>query len=108
MKAGHIIHAVGPRFQEEDLEAKLEKTVENCLRAADENGIRQVAFPPMGAGFYGVPLEVSARVTLGKISEYLAGETGIKEVSVCLFDEREYRPFRKQLAALGQGEDAHV
>jgi len=100
MKAGHIIHAVGPRFQEEDLENKLKTTVLNCLKAADEKGIKAVAFPPMGAGFYGVPLDVSAKVTLGTIREYLAGDTSINDVVVCLFDNREYQPFQKQLASM--------
>jgi len=100
MKASHIIHAVGPRFQEEDLENKLKTTVLNCLKAADEKGVKAVAFPPMGAGFYGVPLDVSARITLGTIREYLAGDTNINDVVVCLFDNREYQPFQKQLASM--------
>ncbi len=97
MKAGHIIHAVGPRFQEENLEDKLKTTIENCLKTADDKGYKQVAFPPMGAGFYGVPADVSARITLGTIKEYLAGTTGIREVTVCLYDTRMYPPFQKQL-----------
>ena len=101
MKASHIIHAVGPRFQEEDLEAKLKTTVENCLKLADEKGFKQVAFPPMGSGFYGVPLDVSARITLGTIKAHLAGKTGIREITVCLHGNREYQPYQKQLASLG-------
>ena len=31
----YVIHAVGPRFQEEYLEPRLKKTVENCLKAAE-------------------------------------------------------------------------
>lgn len=48
MKAQHIVHAVGPRFQEEELEAKLETTIMNCLKAADEKGIKAIAFPRWG------------------------------------------------------------
>ncbi len=102
MAAKKIIHAVGPRFQEEDLEAKLQATVLNCLKAADAKGIKEVAFPAMGAGFYGVPLNVSAQITLGTIKEYLAGETAISEVVVCLMDKREYQPFQKQFASMAQ------
>jgi len=101
MKANHIIHAVGPRFQEEDLESKLRATILNVLRLADEKGIKAVAFPPMGAGFYGVPLDVSARITLSTIKEYLSGETKVSDVVVCLLDNREYKPFQNQLLALG-------
>lgn len=100
MKARHIIHAVGPRFQEEDLEAKLVTTVRNCLKQADENGIKQVAFPPMGAGFYGVPLKVSADITLQTIHDYLAGDTEIRDVVVVGLDNRECLPLQQKLAAL--------
>jgi O-acetyl-ADP-ribose deacetylase (regulator of RNase III) len=100
MKATYIVHAVGPRFQEEDLESKLSTKIENCLKKADDKGIKAIAFPPMGAGFYGVPLDVSARVTLGTIKNYLSGNTGIKEVVVSLLDNREYLPFQKQFASL--------
>jgi len=58
LKAKYIIHAVGPRFQEEDLEEKLRLTTLNALRRAGENKIQSLAFPAMGAGFYGIPLEV--------------------------------------------------
>ncbi|MEW5701788.1 MAG: macro domain-containing protein [Candidatus Zixiibacteriota bacterium] len=102
MKAGRIIHAVGPRFQEEDLEAKLEMTVLNCLKKADESGIRTVAFPAMGAGFYGVPLDVSARVMFSTIRDYLAGTTGIGDVIICLGDNREHEVFRRRMSELNQ------
>jgi O-acetyl-ADP-ribose deacetylase (regulator of RNase III) len=100
MKAEYIVHAVGPRFQEEDTEKKLRATVINSLQRAEEKGIETVAFPPMGTGFYGVPLDVSARVTLDTIKEYISGETKIKEVVICLLDSREYRPFHKQLSSM--------
>jgi O-acetyl-ADP-ribose deacetylase (regulator of RNase III) len=100
MKANHIIHAVGPKFQEEGLEDKLRKTIVNALRAAEEKGITAIAFPPMGAGFYGVPLSTSAEITLSTIMEYLKGETKVTDVAVVLMDNREYQPFEKKLAAL--------
>jgi O-acetyl-ADP-ribose deacetylase (regulator of RNase III) len=102
MKANFIIHAVGPMFQEEDTESKLKATVLNALKKADEKNISQVAFPAMCCGFYGVPLDTSARVTIETIAAYLEGETGIKEVVICLLDSREYKPFQARFAALGQ------
>lgn len=97
MKAGHIIHAVGPKFQEEDTETKLDLTIKNVLKLAEERHIKSIAFPPMGAGFYGVPIDVSARITLESISEYLNRGTGIEEVVICAMDSREYGPFQEQL-----------
>ncbi len=100
MKAGNIIHAVGPRFQEAETEKKLEQTVVNSLKEAERQGFRAIAFPAMGAGFYGVPLETSAKITLGTIQKYLSGGSKIEEVVVCLLDNREYQPFKTTLSAL--------
>lgn len=100
MKSEYIIHAVGPRFQEEDTEKKLKLTVLNALKCAEASGIEAVAFPPMGTGFYGVPLDLSARVTLETIKEYLSNETRIKDVVVCLQDTHEFKPFQSKLSAM--------
>ena len=98
MKAKHIIHAVGPRFQEEDTEGKLRTTMVNSLKKADENKIETLAFPAMGAGFYGVPIELCAQVMLETIKNHLKGETGIKEILICLFDSQWYKIFQSRLA----------
>ncbi len=100
MKADYIIHAVGPKFQEEDLERKLKETILNSLKLADLKGIKKIAFPPMGTGFYGVPLDLSARLMFETITEYLSGDTEIDEVVICLLDNREFKPFQDQLLAV--------
>jgi O-acetyl-ADP-ribose deacetylase (regulator of RNase III) len=102
LKAKYIIHSVGPRFQEVDIENKLRVTVENALRQAEAKGLSSIAFPPMGTGFYGVPLDLSARVTLKTIAEHLKKDTSLKLVKICLMDNREFIPFQKCLTTLGQ------
>jgi len=97
MKAGHILHAVGPRFQEPDTEGKLRRTIVNCLKKAEEEGIERLAFPPMGAGFYGVPLDQSVRITVSTLLEHLENESRLKEVVICANDGREYRAFEATL-----------
>lgn len=101
MKANKIIHAVGPRFQEENLEEKLVTTVKNVLAEADAQGVKGIAFPPMGAGFYGVPLDMSARATIDTIIDHLKKETQIEEVVIFLLDNRDYKPFQAKLSAVG-------
>lgn len=102
LKAKSIVHAVGPAFQEENIEDKLRTTIANSLEKAEAKGITSIAFPPMGAGFYGVPLNTSADITLNSIAKYLSGDTKIKEVVICLLDNREYKPYQEKLAALQQ------
>ena len=102
LKAKYIVHAAGPAFQEENLEEKLRTTIVNALKRADERHIGQIAFPPMGAGFYGVPLPLCADLMLATITSYFSNSTGIREVIICANDAREYRVFESKLAALGQ------
>ena len=97
LKAKHIVHAAGPAFQEERLEEKLCATVANALRRAEERGITQIAFPAMGAGFYGVPLPLSAELTIKAISSHLSNNTSIREVVLCANDGRERAAFETVL-----------
>ena len=85
----------------EHLEQKLHETIVNALKRADERGIGQIALPPMGAGFYGIPLPVCAEVMVTAIAGYLSASTGIREVIICANDAREYRVFDARLAMLG-------
>ncbi len=101
LKAQYIIHAVGPRFQEPEIEAKLRTTVENVLARAEEKGVETLALPPMGVGFYGIPIQLSAQVTLETIAKHLEEkETKLKEVVVCLTDHHEMAPFVATLEKL--------
>lgn len=102
MKAKHIIHADGPKFQEANLEEKLKTTIINVLKAAESNGIERIAFPPMGSGFYGVPIDASVSMTIDTIAEYLKGGSEIKEVVVCGNDNREYRSLETKLSSLNK------
>ena len=95
LKSKFIIHAVGPRFQEPDTEEKLYKTMQSVLNLAEEKGIKRIAFPPMGTGFYGIPLDVSANVMLSSIRNHLSGKSNLEEVLICVMDKREYTAFEK-------------
>ncbi len=100
MKAQHIIHAVGPKFQEENTEGKLQSTVENTLKRAEEKGVQRIAFPAMGAGYYGIAPDVSARVMLQVIKAHMEGSTGIEELIICVLDPPQYDAFQAQIGDL--------
>ncbi|MFH1809358.1 MAG: macro domain-containing protein [Pseudomonadota bacterium] len=100
LKASFIVHAMGPRFQEANMESKLEATMRSVLSCAQKKGVKRLALPPLGHGFYGVPLELSARVTLRALGEHLKNGSALNEVVLCMTDERQAPPFEKQLDAL--------
>jgi len=94
LKAKYIVHAVGPSFQEEGIEGKLHKTILTALRKAEEKEIRHIAFPPMGAGFYGMPLATSLEVMMRAFEEHLSQGGKMEEIVICANDPREYRAFQ--------------
>jgi len=100
LKAEHIIHAVGPRFQEPQTEQKLHATVVNLLKQAEDKGVETLALPIMGYGFYGVPLDVSARISLKAIKEHIEGGSKLKELTFCVFDNKQIPAFERALQAL--------
>lgn len=99
MKAEKIVHAVGPRFLENDLEDKLRRTMRNVFQVARDAGIKHLAFPPMGAGFYGVPLDLCARVMTEEIKDHAAKNDDLEEIAIFVVDKREFTPFQAELQA---------
>ena len=100
LKAGRIIHACGPKFFEPDLEAKLRKCMQSALRVADESQVKKVAFPPMGYGFYGIPLDLCMKVMIEETKTYLQGETSIEEVIICVIDKRDFDAVKDKVASI--------
>jgi O-acetyl-ADP-ribose deacetylase (regulator of RNase III) len=100
LKADYIIHAVGPRFQEEETEAKLKATMQSSLRCAEEKNVETLAFPAMGSGYYGIPPDLSAKVMLQALNEHLQRDTSLTEVVICVLDTPQYNSFEAALAAL--------
>ena len=99
LPAKHIIHAVGPRFREADTEDKLLRTMATCFRRVEDLGAASVAFPAMGAGYYGVLPGVSAKVMLDVITAHLEGTTGLTEVIICVFDTPHFNAVQAAMAA---------
>ena len=100
MKARHIIHACGPKFCEPGVEEKLRKCMQSALQQANAAQLKTIAFPPMGSGFYGVPLDLTVKVMLEVIQRFLETRTSIEEVILCVIDDREFKAFRPQLEAI--------
>lgn len=97
MKAKYIIHVNGPKFNEPDTEGKLRRATQAALRRAEEKGIRQLAFPPVGTGLYQVPLDLCARVMVDTVEEHLQGKSNLKEVIFVALDTREFNPLKAKI-----------
>ncbi|KAL5088293.1 hypothetical protein Trisim1_006744 [Trichoderma cf. simile WF8] len=74
LPAKHVIHTVGPIFQNEATsEPLLSSCYESCLKVAVENGCASIAFSGISTGIYGYPSEAAAHVACRAVRDFLEG-----------------------------------
>jgi O-acetyl-ADP-ribose deacetylase (regulator of RNase III) len=100
LKARYLIHAAGMGQDLRTDAGKLEQATKNSLKRAEEKGVRSVAFPAIGTGVGGFPIEECARVMIGAAADHLATTSCIERVVFVLFDEAGYEVFREQVKKL--------
>jgi O-acetyl-ADP-ribose deacetylase len=93
LKAQFVIHAVGPRMGEGNEDEKLRNATSNSLRLADSEGIHTISFPAISTGIFGYPIERCAKIMLQAVHQYCEGQTKLREIRFCLFDESAKQVF---------------
>ena len=62
-QATYIIHTVGPRYSSNPKPPKtLTMCYTNCLKLADELGLKSIAFPSISTGAFGYPVWEAAQI----------------------------------------------
>ncbi len=96
LPAKWIIHAVGPRWRDgtRGEPALLASCYRNSLSLAVANQARTIAFPAISCGVYGYPIQAAAKVATDTISESLANDTTIDEVTLCCFTDEVWQAYQ--------------
>jgi len=95
LKAGYVIHAVGPCMGEGNEDEKLREATRNSLMVADTYKLDSISFPAISTGIFGFPMERCARIMLDTVYKYLQRDTHLKRVIFCLFDQDSLFIFQK-------------
>lgn len=93
LRARHVIHAASMRLGESTSEANLRAATRNSLTRADENALKTIAFPALGTGIAGFPIERCAQVMLEEVRAHLSGPTTLERIDFVLFDRRSLEIF---------------
>jgi len=94
LKARYVIHAA---VMGQDLKTDAEKirqATRNSLLRADELGMKGLAFPALGTGVGGFPLDECARIMLNEVRQYSARH--LEKVILVLFDQPAYDAFKRE------------
>jgi len=98
LNAKYVIHAAGMRPGGRVDENSLRSTTLNSLKRAQEKGIKTIAFPAIGTGVGGLPLERCAKIMIDCVIGYLDSNQGSIEILyLVLFDEHAFQVFNSYL-----------
>ena len=95
LKARYVIHAASMGLGGVRTTAKsLRSSTAHSLRLAAERKLKSIAFPAVGTGVSGFPLDECAQIMLSEAIEHLQGETSLESVYFVLFDASARDVFR--------------
>jgi len=100
LPAPYVIHAASMRLGGETTAAALRSSVRNALLIAKAKGLKSIAFPAIGTGVAGFPLDQCAQVMLEEIRDHLLGGTTLEQVEMVLFDAAALATFERIFAAM--------
>jgi O-acetyl-ADP-ribose deacetylase (regulator of RNase III) len=95
LKAKYVIHAA---VMGQDLQTDAEKVrlaTRNSLKRAGELGVKCIAFPALGTGVGGFPLDECARIMLDEVRKLK--NSSLEKVMFVLYGEEAYRAFKQEL-----------
>jgi O-acetyl-ADP-ribose deacetylase (regulator of RNase III) len=98
LKARYIIHAAAMHLGGSVSSESLKATTKNSLIIASDKKVETLAFPAIGTGVGGFPLEECANIMINTILEYLSNDgNSIERVYFVLFDDLAYKIFKEVL-----------
>jgi O-acetyl-ADP-ribose deacetylase len=100
LKAGHIIHTVGPVWREgiDDEHALLAACYQNSLKIAKENKFRTIAFPGISTGIYGFPKDQAALIAVTETRRFMKKSDFPEVVVFVAFDDESFNIYQKHLS----------
>ena len=97
LKAKHVIHAVGPVQGEGQEEKKLRNAILSSLKIAEENKLKDIAFPAISTGIFGFPMQKCSEIMLKTAMEFLETHDYPQEIIFCLYGQESYSIFEQTM-----------
>lgn len=86
LKAYYVIHAAGMHLGGRVTAESLRQTTRQSLLRAEERGFKSIAFPAIGTGVGGFPLNKCAEIMIGETLEHLKSRTSLEQIYFVLYD----------------------
>ena len=101
LPAKHVIHAVGPAYDDDPRNAPklLSNAYRNSLALVREHGLSSIAFPCLSTGIYGYPPEQACPVAVRAVRTDLEQHGGLSKVIFCTFLASDHALYGQHLNA---------
>lgn len=94
LKARYVIHAASMQLGGRTTSHALRTSTAHSLRIAAQKGLKTIAFPAVGTGIAGFPMQECAEIMLTEVMQHFQGETTLEKVYFVLFDEDALKTFK--------------
>lgn len=96
LKARYVIHAASMGLGGQRTTAKtLHTSTAHSLRLAAERHLKTIAFPAVGTGVSGFPMDECAEIMLTEAAQHLKGGTSLETIYFVLFDAAAREVFQR-------------
>jgi O-acetyl-ADP-ribose deacetylase len=93
LKAFYVIHAASMRLGGKTTADSLRQSTHNALQRAEEKAFKSVAFPAIGTGVAGFPIQECARIMIGEVLHHLERRTSLEKIYFVLYDDASFKVF---------------
>jgi O-acetyl-ADP-ribose deacetylase len=95
LRAHFVIHAAVLRPGEKATAESIRLATRQCLMRAEEKTIKSLAFPALGTGVGGFPLQECAQVMIKAVLEHVKVRTSLEKIYFVLFDDEALKLFEE-------------
>lgn len=95
LKARYVIHAASMRLGGRTTAESLRASTRNSLQRTAEKALKTIAFPAVGTGIAGFPLQECAEIMLEEVVGHLRGQTSLEKVYFVLYDRSALQTFHE-------------
>ena len=96
LKAKYVVHAASMHLGEKTSAESLKNSLWNSLKISAEKSIETIAFPAIGTGIAGFPINKCAEIMAETFNSFILNEKhNFKEITMVLFSESDFHVFFK-------------
>jgi O-acetyl-ADP-ribose deacetylase len=95
LKAKYVIHAASMQLGGRTSAHALRSSTAHSLRIAAEKGLKTIAFPAVGTGIAGFPMDECAEIMFREVAGHLKRGSSLEKIYFVLFDAASLKTFQE-------------